>query len=69
MRGDRSLHSMFTCILKVLQCLKEWKENKIKNEKRGTVKHKEVGNIEKNIFLIFDSISNTKWKRNEIYGY
>ena len=34
MGGDRSLHSMFTCVLTVLQCLKESKEKKIKNEKR-----------------------------------
>ena len=52
MGGDRSLHGMFTCMLKVLQCLKEWKEEKIKNEKRRTEKHKEEGNIENNIFVI-----------------
>jgi len=40
--GDRRLHGMFTCMLKVLQCLKKLKENKIKNEKRSMVKHKEV---------------------------
>ena len=57
--GDRSLHGMFTCMLTVLQCLKEWKENKTKNEKRSTVKHKEVGNIEKNDFCDF-CISKTK---------
>ena len=52
-------------MLKVLQYFKEWKENKIKNEKRSTVKHKEVGNIEKNIFVVFDSISKIKWKRKK----
>ena len=36
---------MFTCLLSVLQCLKELKEKKIKSEKRSTVKHKEVRNI------------------------
>ena len=41
-------------MLKVLQCLKESKEKKTKNEKRITVKHKEVGNIKKNIFVVFD---------------
>ena len=56
---------MFTCMLKVLQCLKEWKKKKIKNEKRGMLKHKEVGNIEKNIFIVFDSISKTKWKERK----
>ena len=44
--GDKSLYGMFTCMLTVLQCLKESKEKKIKNEKRSMVKHKEVGNIE-----------------------
>ena len=33
--------------------LKEWKENKIKNEKRSTVKHKEVRNIEEIVFVVF----------------
>ena len=51
--GDRSLHGMFTCMLTVLQSFKESKEKKTKNEKKSTVKHKEVGNIEKNIFVIF----------------
>ena len=36
------------------------KENKIKNEKRSTVKYKEVENIEKNILVVFDSISKIK---------
>ena len=49
----RSFTGMFTCMLKVLQSLKEWKEKKTKNEKRNTVKHKEVKNIKKNIFVIF----------------
>ena len=62
-------HGIFTCMLKVLQYLKEWKGKKIKNEKRSMVKHKEVGNIEKNIFVIFDSISKTKWKRKKTHGY
>ena len=34
MEGDGSSHGMFTCMLKVLQCLKEWKEKKTKNEKK-----------------------------------
>ena len=51
---------MFTYMLSVLQCFKESKEKKTKNEKRSMVKHKEVGNIEKNIFVVFDSISKTK---------
>ena len=42
--SDRSLHGMFTCTLKVLQCLKEWKENKEVKEKYG--ENKEVRNIE-----------------------
>ena len=29
------------------------RKKKIKNEKRSTMKHKEVGNIEKNIFVVF----------------
>ena len=32
---------------------KEWKE-------KSTVKHEEVGNIEKNVFVVFVSISKTK---------
>ena len=55
-------------MLKVLQSFKEWKEKKAKNEKRGTVKHEEVGNIEDKIFVIFD-ISKTKSKRKKTYGY
>ena len=40
--------------VKVLQCLKEFKEKKRKNEKeKSMVKHKEVGNIEKNSFCGF----------------
>ena len=40
-------------MLKVLQSFKESKEKKAKNEKRGTVKYEEVGNIENNVFVIF----------------
>ena len=40
-------------MLKVLQSFKESKEKNPKNEKRGTVKYKEVGNIEKNVFVVF----------------
>ena len=40
-------------MLKVLQSFKESKEKKIKNKKRGTVKYEEVGNIEKNVFVVF----------------
>ena len=50
---------MFTCMLMVFQSFKECKEKKRMNEKRGTVKHEEVGNIEKNMFVIF-GISKTK---------
>ena len=52
--GDRNLHDMFACVLTVLLCLKESKEKKTKSEKRSTLKHKEVGNIEKKIFVGFD---------------
>ena len=38
-------------MLKVLQSFKEPKEKKIKNEKRSTVKHKEVENIENKMFV------------------
>ena len=44
---------MFTCILTVLQSFKNEKEKKEKNEQRNMVKHKEVGNIEKNGFCGF----------------
>jgi len=40
-------------VLKILQGFKEWKEKKVKNKKRVTVKHKEVRNIEKNGFCDF----------------
>ena len=40
-------------MLKVLQSFKESKEKKAKNEKRGTVKYEEMGNIEKNVFVVF----------------
>ena len=52
-------------MLKVLPYFKESKENKVKNEKRSTVKYKEVGNIEDKIFVIFDNTSKTKWKDKE----
>ena len=57
------------CMLKVLQSFKEWKEKKAKNEKWGTVKHEEVGNIEDKIFVIFVCISKTKWKSKKTHGY
>ena len=42
--SDRSFIGMFTCMLSVLQCFKEWKENKTKSGKeKSTVKHKEAG--------------------------
>ena len=40
-------------MLKVLQCLKEWKERKTKNEKEKYGENEEVGNIEKNVFVVF----------------
>ena len=52
-KSDRSFTGLFTCVLTVLLFFKEWKEKKIKNEKRSTVKHKEVENIEKNVFVVF----------------
>ena len=55
-------------MLKFLQCLKEWKEKETKNEKRSTVKHNEVGNIEE-IVVDFDSNSKIKWKRKKIHDY
>ena len=41
------------------------KRKETKNEKRSTVKHKEVGNIEDKMFVIFESISKTKSKDKE----
>ena len=58
--SDRGFTGMFTCVLKVLQHFKESKEKKIKNEKRSTVKHKEVGNIEEIVFVVSVCISKTK---------
>jgi len=40
-------------VKKFFKVLKNEKEKKEKNEKRITVKHKEVRNIEKNVFVIF----------------
>ena len=40
---------------------KEWKE------KHG--ENKEVGNIEKNMFVIFVCISKIKWKGKKTHGY
>ena len=61
---------MFTCVLTVLQSFKESKEKKTKNEKRSTVKHKEVGNIEKNekrsMFVIFGYISKTSERERKL---
>ena len=36
------------------------KRKETKNEKRSTMIHKEVGNIEKNIFMVFVCISKIK---------
>ena len=41
------------------------KEKKIKNEKRSTMKHEEVGNIEKNIFVVFDVFLKQSEKERE----
>jgi len=68
MGSDRSFTGWFMCVLMVLQYLKEWKEKKIKNEKRSTVKHKEVGNIKKNIFVVF-GFSKIKWKGKKTHSY
>ena len=62
--SDKSFTEIFTYVLSVLQSLKEWKENKTKNEKRSTVKHKEVENIEQNMFVIFGMFLN-KVKKKE----
>ena len=45
------------------------KRKETKNEKRSTVKHKEVGNIKQIVFVIFVCISKTKWKRKKAHGY
>ena len=37
-----------------------------KNEKRSTVKHKEVENIEKNMFVIFGYISKTSKRERKL---
>ena len=60
---------MFTCVLKVLQCFKESKEQKRKNEKRSTVKHEEVGNIEEIVFVIFGIFRKQSEKIKKTYGY
>ena len=52
-------------MLKILQGFKEWKEKKVKNKKRVTVKHKEVRNIEKNIFVVFEIYFKNKVKKKE----
>ena len=43
------------------------KENK--EEKRSTVKHKEVGNIKKNIFVVFDIVAKQSEKKKKTHGY
>ena len=57
---------MFTCMLTILQSFKEWKERKTKNEKRGTVKYEEVGNIEKNGVCGFIFISKISEKERKL---
>ena len=57
---------MFTCMLTVLQCLKESKEKKAKNEKRGTVKYEEVGNKEKNGICNFWYIPKTSERERKL---
>ena len=60
---------MFTCVLKVLQCFKESKEKKRKNEKRSTVKHEEVGNIEEMVFVVFGIFLKQSDKIKKTHGY
>ena len=60
---------MFTCVLKFLLCFKESKEKKTKNEKRSTVKHEEVGNIEKIVFVVFDIFLKQSKKIKKTHGY
>ena len=56
-------------MLKVLQCLKESKEKKTKSEKRSTMKHEEVGNIEDKIFVVFDIFLKQSEKIKKTHGY
>ena len=41
----------------------------MKRKENKEFEHKEVENIEKNIFVIFDIISKTKWKGKKTHGY
>ena len=68
-RYYRSFTNMFTCTLKVLQCLKKWKEKKRKNEKRNTMKHEEVGNIEEMVFVVFGIFLKQNEKIKKTHGY
>ena len=46
--------------VKVLQYLKEWKENKAKNEKKKYGETQRSENIEDKMFMGFESISKAK---------
>ena len=52
--SDRSFTGLFTCVLKFLQHFKESKKRKQKVEREEYSENKEVGNIEKMIFVTFD---------------
>jgi len=60
---------MFTCMLTILQYLRESKEKKRKNEKRSTVKYEEVGNIEEMVFMIFGIFLKQSEKIKKTHGY
>jgi len=47
-------------MLTVLQCLKELKEKRIKNEKEKYGETRRSGNIEDKMFVVFESISKIK---------
>ena len=58
--SDRSFIGLFTCVLMVFNILKNKKKRKQRLEREGYGENKEVGNIEKNIFVIFVYITKTK---------
>ena len=63
--SDRSLHGKFTCVLTVLQCLKEWKEKKKEwKEKYGKIRRS--GNIEDKMFVVFGIFLNQSEKERKL---
>ena len=57
---------MFTCMLTVLQCLKELKEKRTKNEKEKYGETWRSGNIEDKMFVVFEIFLNQREKERKL---